>query len=295
MLSRQRLADSAATPERGLVGHEPGPTLKGRGPILHERAPILQVSGAELRFGERVLWSGLDLEVYPGEFIAVLGANGSGKTGLLRAILGLQRLAAGSIRLNAEKPAIGYIPQHRAIERNTPLLAKDLVRFGLDGHRFGLSPLSRSARARLKQVMQNTDTEHLAQQAVGKLSGGEFQRLRVAQAFVSRPALVLADEPLSALDLQQQATITELIANERAQAETAVIFVTHDVNPILDQVDRVLYVANGKFRIGTPDEVLRSEVLSELYETPVDVLRNQGRIVVVGTHDHDHFDGEVWG
>jgi zinc/manganese transport system ATP-binding protein len=73
-----------------------------------------------------------------------------------------------------------------------------------------------------------------------------------------------------------------------------VLFVTHDVNPVLDMVDRVLYLANGKFRIGTPDEVLRSEVLSELYGTPIDVVRNQGRIVVLGTHEHDHHPDEEW-
>ena len=111
---------------------------------------------------------------------------------------------------------------------------------------------------------------------------------------IGKPALLLADEPLTALDLNQQQVVCELIDQERKANQMAVLFVTHDVNPILDIVDRVLYLANGKFKIGSPDEVLRSEVLSELYGTQVDVLRNQGRIVVVGTHDHEHHPDEEW-
>ena len=111
---------------------------------------------------------------------------------------------------------------------------------------------------------------------------------------IGAPRLILADEPLSALDPQQQKTIADLLDRERREHDSAVLFVTHDVNPVLDYVDRVLYLANGKFSIGTPDQVLRSEVLSELYGTPVDVVRNQGRIVVIGTHEHDHHPDEEW-
>jgi zinc/manganese transport system ATP-binding protein len=104
----------------------------------------------------------------------------------------------------------------------------------------------------------------------------------------------LADEPLSALDLKQQALVAELINSQRQQNGAAVLFVTHDVNPVLDYIDRVLYLANGQFRIGTPDEVLRSDVLSKLYGRSVDVVRNQGRIAVLGSSDHTHHDDEKW-
>jgi zinc/manganese transport system ATP-binding protein len=138
------------------------------------------------------------------------------------------------------------------------------------------------------------DAFHLADKRVGELSGGELQRLRVGQAVIGEPELILADEPLSALDLAQQKVIADLIDQERRDHTAAVVFVTHDVNPILSMVDRVLYLANGQFRIGTPDDVLRSDVLSELYGTPVDVVRNQGRILVVGTQSHDHHEHEEW-
>ena len=170
-----------------------------------------------------------------------------------------------------------------------------VLRFGIDGAKFGLPLPAPKAKQRVTSMLSAIGAEHLASKPVGQLSGGEFQRLRVGQALINQPKLILADEPLSALDLHQQGAITDLIDQQRRVNNSSVLFVTHDVNPILNQVNRVLYLANGRFKIGTPDEVLRSEVLSDLYETPVDVLRNQGRIVVVGnSHDHDHFDGEVW-
>ena len=261
--------------------------------------PVLEISNASLAFGSRTLWNNLNLEIQPREVIAIIGANGSGKTSLLKAILGQVELTAGTIKIEG-KPVgrgsrlIGYIPQHRALDSGTPLRARDVLRMGLDGHRFGFSLSSRKAKARIEHILGCIDGFELAKKPIGELSGGELQRLRVGQAVIGEPNLILADEPLSALDLQQQKVIADLLDRERREHDSAVIFVTHDVNPILSMVDRVLYLANGQFRIGTPDEVLTSAVLSELYGTPVDVLRNQGRIIVVGTQDHDHHPDEEW-
>lgn len=259
----------------------------------------LEIKNATLAFGEHVLWRDLNLSVAPGEFIAVIGSNGSGKTSLLKAILGQVQLSQGEIEIHG-KPAkaggddIGYIPQHRSLDQAGNLLAKDLVRMGLDGHRFGLPLPKAQANRKVMHTLEQIGATELAGKSVGSLSGGQVQRLRVGQAVIGEPHLILADEPLSALDLNQQKLISELIDAEHKRTKAAVLFVTHDVNPILEMVDRVLYLANGHFRIGTPDEVLRSEVLSELYQTPIDVVRNQGRIVVVGTHEHDHHPDEVW-
>jgi len=260
---------------------------------------VLSIENATLKFDDDVVWNDLNLDVAPGEFIAVLGTNGSGKTSLLRAILGEQKLHSGRITLDGEPVThgsrkIGYIPQHRTIDAATPMRARDLLMLGLGGHRFGLPFNTRKAKARVEHILDCIEGHELADLPVGQLSGGEFQRFRVGQAVIDEPELILADEPLSALDLTQQAVIADLIDRERKDHSAAVIFVTHDVNPILNMVDRVLYLAGGKFRIGTPDEVLRSEVLSELYGSPIDVVRNQGRVVVVGTQSHDHHPEEEW-
>jgi zinc/manganese transport system ATP-binding protein len=271
--------------------------------------PVLEIKGGSLSFGERRLWSGLDIEVQPHEFIAIIGSNGSGKSTLLKAILGQVPLDAGSVKVLGRSVRnkrgqrgnrrIGYIPQNRAMDAGLPLRGRDLLHLGLDGHEFGLPhlPFSRHTRdhkRRVDAMIEAIGAAAFAHKTVGTLSGGELQRLRVGQAVIGAPRLILADEPLSALDPQQQKTIADLLDRERREHDSAVLFVTHDVNPVLDYVDRVLYLANGRFSIGTPDEVLRSEVLSELYGTPVDVVRNQGRIVVIGTHEHDHHPDEEW-
>ncbi|WP_206055845.1 ATP-binding cassette domain-containing protein [Nocardioides sp. GY 10127] len=252
----------------------------------------MEVRGATLAFHGRTLWSGLDLDVRPGEFLTVLGANGSGKSTLLKALLGVQRLGSGTIRIQGESVArgrrrVGYVPQQRLIPTGTPMRGRDLVALGVDGHRPGVRLRGRRAlRARVDAALAAVDGTELARRPIGQLSGGEQQRMRVAQALVSDPALLLCDEPLGSLDLHHQQEVVSLVDQRRRSHGTPVVFVTHDVNPVLPATDRVLYLAAGSHRLGRPEEVLRSDVLSELYGTRVDVAEVAGRIVVLGAPAH---------
>jgi zinc/manganese transport system ATP-binding protein len=259
--------------------------------------PVLSLRDAALTLGGRSLWTGLDLDVAPGEFIAVLGANGSGKTSLLKAVLGQHPLSSGSASLLGEPVRhgdrrIGYIPQQRRPDDGVALRGRDLIALGVDGHRWGVPLPTAVRRKRIDALLDAVGAAHYARVPVSGLSGGEQQRLRVGQALAGDPRLLLCDEPLSSLDLRAQRVVSELIDTQRRKRGFGVLFVTHDVNPILEHVDRVLYLAGGRFRIGTPREVLRSEVLSELYASPIDVVRTRGRIVIVGapdeSHAHDH-------
>ncbi|MEV0298137.1 ATP-binding cassette domain-containing protein [Nocardia sp. NPDC050710] len=256
-----------------------------------DRAAVVRLEDARLAFGDRTLWQGLDLEVAPGEFIAVLGPNGSGKTSLLKVLLG--QLALGSGRAfvagslaRTGNPDIGYVPQQKTIDAGVQLRGVDLVGLGVDGHRWGLGLRGRAERKRkVAAAIAAVGADKFASAPLESMSGGEQQRLRVAQALVGDPKVLLCDEPLLSLDLANQRLVAELIDKRRRSHDTAVLFVTHEINPILPLVDRVLYLVDGKFRIGAPDEVMTSEVLSELYQTEVDVLRVRGRLVVVGTGD----------
>jgi zinc/manganese transport system ATP-binding protein len=260
---------------------------------------VVRAEGLALRFGTRLLWDGLGFTLGRGEFLAVLGPNGTGKTSLLRILLGLLEPSAGRVEIAGRPPEeararIGYVPQHRVFDRNLALRGRDLVRLGVDGHRYGAGRLPADGRARVDRVLDEVGAATYANRAVGRLSGGEQQRLRVAQALVADPDLLLADEPLLSLDLAYQQVVTRLLDARRRAAGTPVVFVTHDVNPVLPLLDRVLYLAPGRWALGSVDEVLTSETLSLLYDTEVDVLRVRGRIVVVGTpedqdvHHHDH-------
>lgn len=262
--------------------------------------PVLEIAGAALSRDGRDLWSGLDLRVGAGEMIAVLGPSGSGKTTLLRAILGLEKLSAGRVDVQGERVAragnrrIGYIPQSRPLPRDTSLRGRDLVSLGVDGHRFGLPFPRRGDAKRVSALIESVGATAFADRPVGVLSGGEQQRLRVGQALADEPRLLLCDEPLTSLDLANQQAVITLIDHYRREHDAAVLLVTHDINPVLASVDRILYIANGKFTLGTPDEVLNSRVLTELYGAPVFVLRAGDRLVVVGAPDaetsHHHHD-----
>jgi zinc/manganese transport system ATP-binding protein len=254
---------------------------------------VVSVQHLGLRFGDRVLWDDLTFELPRGEFLAVLGPNGTGKTSLIRILLGVLEPTAGRALVDGRPPAdsrrhVGYIPQQRVFDRDATLRARDLVRLGLDGHRFGFGRLGAESRQRIERTLDAVGSSAYGDAAIGRLSGGEQQRLRIAQALVAEPSLILADEPLLSLDLAYQQTITGLLDDHRRRAGTPVIFVTHDINPILGYVDRVLYLAPGDWAIGAPDDVLTSETLSRLYGTDVDVLRVRGRVVVVGTPDDQH-------
>jgi len=265
--------------------------------------PVLSIRGAALQRGERELWAGLDLDVRPGELVAVLGPSGSGKTTLLRAILGLEELSSGSIDVLGEpvhgrgNRRVGYLPQARPLPRDTSLRGRDLVTLGVDGHRFGLPIPRRGDRARVDALIEAVGAQGFADRPVGELSGGEQQRLRAGQALADDPPLLLCDEPLTSLDLANQQAVIGLIDRHRRERGAAVLLVTHDINPLLGKVDRILYIANGRFTLGTPQEVLRSDVLTALYGAHVFVLRAGDRLVVVGAPDaeasHHHHDGEA--
>ncbi|HEY5879077.1 MAG TPA: ABC transporter ATP-binding protein [Nakamurella sp.] len=272
--------------------------------------PALWLRDAGLAFGGRTLWSHLALTVAPGEFLAVLGSNGSGKTSLLRTILGEVALTSGEGSISGRplgrgSTAVGYVPQRIAIDAATMIKARDVVRLGLDGHRWG-PPIAfgarrKATRARIDELLASVGASAFGDAPVSMLSGGELQRVRVAAALASDPALLLCDEPLAALDLRHQQDIAALIDQQRRSRGTAVLFVTHDINPVLPYVDQVLYLAGGSFRLGPPAEVLTSAGLSELYGAPVDVLTVHGRIIVVssaesvGHQSHDDHAAQLGG
>jgi zinc/manganese transport system ATP-binding protein len=256
---------------------------------------------ASLRRGERTLWAGLDIEIAPGEFVAVLGPNGSGKTSLLKVLLGQLPLTGGTVTVAGETPrrgsdVVGYVPQQKGFDIDLGVRGRDLVGFGVDGHRFGVWPV-RGHRERVDAAIEAVGATWYAKHAIGRLSGGEQQRLRIAQALVGDPAVLLCDEPLLSLDLNHQRGVVELLDRLRREREAAIVMVSHEINPVLPVVDRVVYIVDGRCAVGTPDEVMTSRRLSELYGTAIDVVRVRDRIVVLGAetephHEHEHFHEE---
>jgi len=267
----------------------------------------VRLAGAAVRRAGRPIWSAVDLRVREGEFVAVLGPNGAGKSTLLHVLLGLLPLAGGSAVVlggppGAGRARIGYLPQRRSFEADTRIRGTDVVRLGLDGNRWGfplpaaLSPRTRAAARRVEEVVDLVGAGAYASRPIGSLSGGEQQRLLIAQALVRRPRLLLLDEPLDSLDLSNQSSVAALVQRICKTEGVTVLLVAHDVNPILPYLDRVIYFAAGGAVEGTPREVITDATLSRLYGVAVEVLEaSDGRLVVVGTpeppaHHHPRHD-----
>ena len=283
----------------------PARIASGDATPTHPRETAVQLHGAAVRLGGRTIFSDVDLEVRRGEFVAVLGPNGAGKSTLMRAILGLVALSEGSVEVLGRPPAqsrseIGYLPQRRSFDAETRIRGIDLVRLGLEGSRWGL-PVALSApararrhteRGRIEEVIALVGADAYASRPIGELSGGEQQRLLIAQALVRRPSVLILDEPLDSLDLPNQATVAALVQRVCAVQGVAVLLVAHDVNPLLGYLDRVIYLAGGKALAGPVEEVITGPKLSRLYGAPIEVLRtSDGRLVVVGSPEAPHHHG----
>jgi len=257
----------------------------------------VQLRGASAQLGGREIWQGVAVSVKPGEFVAVLGPNGAGKSTLLKVILGLLPLASGTVEVfgraaGAANGHIGYLPQRRSFDPSTRVRGIDLVRLGLDGSRWGLplptglrpgSSTGGRAKARVDDVLELVGASAYARRPMGEMSGGEQQRIFIAQALVRRPRLLILDEPLDSLDLPNQAAVSALVQGICRTEGVAVLLVAHDINPLLTYLDRVIYVAAGRALQGTVAEVITGPTLSALYGVSIEVLRTaDGRLVVVG-------------
>ena len=287
------------------------PAGRANGGPPADRGPAIEFDGAAIRLGGRTIWSDVTLTVGRGEFVALLGPNGVGKSTLVKVALGSLPLSAGQVRVLGRVPGesgrqIGYLPQRRTFDTRMRVRGIDVVRLGADGDRFGIplpgasrwSTKGRAIRRRVSEVIDVVGASGYAQRPIGQVSGGEQQRLLIAQALVRSPELLLLDEPLDNLDLPNQASVAALVAEICASQNVTVLMVAHDVNPILPYLDRVIYVAHGGAVCGSPSEVITSETLSALYSTPVEVLKaSDGRLVVVGqpeapAHHSDRHHGQ---
>jgi zinc/manganese transport system ATP-binding protein len=259
-------------------------------PAADTAPEALSVDGVTVRLGGRTVLDRVSFSLRAGEFTGLIGSNGAGKTTLFRVILGLQAPAGGSVRMGGGGRSgrdIGYVPQKFMLDPDMPLRGRDLIGLGLDGQRLGLPLPSRGRRARVEEMLDAVDAREFADARVGQLSGGEQQRILIAHALISRPKLLLLDEPLANLDLRAAQDVVRLLSRIAAEQRLAVLISAHEMNPLLPVMDRIVYLAAGRAASGTVEEVVRSEVLSELYGHHVDVLRVHGRVIVVAGTGHD--------
>jgi len=248
--------------------------------------PVLEVEDVGVSFSGRTVLDGISFQIREGEFTGLIGSNGVGKTTLLRVILGLQRPDTGRVRVNGQalsgrRRSLGYVPQKVVLDPDIPIRARDLVALGLDAERFGFRRRTKAQHDLVDKMLHDVDAERFANARVGSLSGGEQQRVLIAHALISRPKLLLLDEPLANLDPKSVQEIVALLHRVANNNEVAILLSAHEMNALLPVMDRIVYVTQGRAASGTTDEVVRSEVLSKLYGHHVDVLKLHGRVLVV--------------
>jgi zinc/manganese transport system ATP-binding protein len=302
------LTETPARPNQSLPAATPA---SGNGP---QRSPDIQASAAKadaitldratLRVGGRDILNDVSFAIRQGEFIGVLGPNGAGKTTLMRAILGLLQPSAGTIRVMGRAPqrgdsAIGYLPQVRTVLPDLRVRGLDFIASSLNGERWGLPHLSRADHAMIDDTLALVGARDLARRPLSEMSGGERQRLLLAQALIGKPHLLLLDEPLISLDARYQEVAIETVRRVCRERGVTVLFSAHELNQLIGTLDRVLYLGNGQAVLGTVEEVITAPVLSRLYGTDIHVLRADGHFFVMARgrdvehvdHLHDHGHG----
>ncbi len=277
-----------------IAGHVPeGADVSGATRAGADPTDALRVAGVTVRLAGRTVLDRVSFSIRPGEFTGLIGANGAGKTTLLRVILGLQQPVNGQVHVGGSGPrrrsggVIGYVPQKFLLDPDLPMRGRDLVALGLDGHKLGVPLPSRARRARVQDMLEAVGALAFADARVGRLSGGEQQRILIAHALVSEPKLLLLDELLANLDLRSAQEVVRLLARIAAEREIAVLISAHEMNPLLPVMDRIVYLAQGRAATGTTEQVVRSDVLTALYGHHVDVLRVHGRVLVVAGAGQD--------
>jgi len=264
----------------------------------------IELEHASLRVGARDVLHGVSFAIRAGEFIGVLGPNGAGKTTLLRAILGLLPPSAGAVRIFGRPPqrgdaTIGYLPQVRTVLPDLRLRGVDFIASSFNGERWGVPFLTRADRMAIDAMLDRVGARELGRRPLAEMSGGERQRLLLAQALMGNPRLLLLDEPLIGLDARHQEIAIGLVADTCRERGITVLFSAHELNQLLGTLDRVLYLGNGQAALGTVDEVITAPVLSALYRTDIQVVRAEGHIFVMSRgrdvehvdHQHEHGHG----
>ncbi|MEI9914003.1 MAG: ATP-binding cassette domain-containing protein [Candidatus Saccharibacteria bacterium] len=262
------------------------------------RTSIVQANNLTAGYGQKKIWSGANFTIQPGEFVGVLGPNGAGKTTLFRLLLGLSKPLSGELKLFGQvpkrgSPRVGYVPQRRPVDQQLKLEALELVRLGVSGDQWGFaSPRqARAERASAMEALRQVDAVDLAHRSLGQLSGGELQRIFLAQALIGKPDLLLLDEPLANLDIRREVELIHLITKVAKTENVAVLLIAHDINPLLPVVDKLIYFVNGQVANGPPDKIITNKTLSNLYGAPIEVLSDsRGRLAVLGTEEATHHE-----
>jgi manganese/zinc/iron transport system ATP- binding protein len=245
-----------------------------------EPQPLVTVEDVALGYGHSTVLSSLSFVIQRGDFIALVGPNGCGKTTVLRALLGLIRPRAGRIIWHSPDVRIGYVPQQRSLEGGWPLRAVDVVAMGLYD-RVGLlhRPNQRHRNAAMA-ALSSVDMEGMAERPFAALSGGQKQRVLLARALAGDPSLLLLDEPTAGMDLVATSSVLELLARLHRDVALTILLVSHQLNEVIGYTPRIGLFTERGFRMGAAADLVTDAQLTAMYGAPIHVVEADGRRLV---------------
>jgi ABC-type Mn2+/Zn2+ transport system ATPase subunit len=256
--------------------------------------PIIRFSHATFGFPAVIALKDISLDISEGEFVGIIGPNGSGKTTLCRAVLGLMPPLAGSVQIFDcaceelrchHRARIGYLPQKGTVERNFPITVLEAVMMGRYGALGLFRRPTKKDRELALEALGNVGMLDHQDSALGQLSGGQQQRVFIARALAQQPQVLLLDEPTTGIDITTQHSVLDLIRRLHTDLKLPVLLVTHDINMIRPLVDRLVLLKTTLFAAGPPEQVLRPEILRQVYGKDL-VITEKDLVIVEDYHHH---------
>jgi len=248
-------------------------------------APILELHRVTMAYDHQPLWQDLDLKIAPGQFVALVGPTGGGKSTLLKNILGLLPCTAGTIRLR-ERVTTGYVPQREAISWQFPVSVEQVVRMGRYRQTTWWPWTSREDRQQAKVLLQRLGLAAYAKRQINELSGGQQQRMFLARALIGKPQLLLLDEPTAGVDMKTQHEILHLLRELNGEGMT-IVLTTHDLNTIASHVPWVICFNRGIVAQGPPSVVFTPTILRQTYDADMTVV-TQGEMAFIANRSLVH-------
>ncbi|EON91876.1 zinc import ATP-binding protein znuC [Marinobacter lipolyticus SM19] len=231
--------------------------------------PLVTLERVTIAFDDRPVVDRVDLKVHRGDIITIIGPNGAGKTTLIKAVLGIQRVTEGSVKL-ARNLTVGYVPQHLILESTLPLTVRRFM------------ALSGRPGSECQAALEKTGVGHLVDASIHHLSGGEKQRLLLARALARKPDLLVLDEPAQGVDINGQAALYDLIRQLRDQLHCGVIMISHDLHLVMAATDKVICLNQHICCSGYPADISHDPAFIETFGQPV------AESLAVYHHHHNH-------
>jgi zinc transport system ATP-binding protein len=254
---------------------------------MNLKLPIFDVKNLSFKVRDQIILENVTFQIFEGEYIAIIGPNGGGKTTLIRLLLGLETPSSGEIKIFGKKlkdfkewHKIGYVPQRATlVDENFPATVEDIVKMGRIAKRGIFAGVSSEDKDRVHDAMVKMDILNLKDRMVGTLSGGQRQRVMIARALASSPKILILDEPNTGVDMVSQQRFYALLAKLNKDENITILFITHDIGVIADDIGRVFTINQKATICNDPKQLLSCEEVSELYGINAHSLYN---------HKHEH-------